>query len=331
MHQTPHEPGVRAVSGEHRSPWPSNAGSNGETPAVEVLPSDPGLETTLLAFSDLNYRGAFWPQRRYEDLCDRIALGSFLPPSGERLVEMDTGFGRLADEYAGYREVVLLDASEALLQAAKARFGGDPRFSIIAGDAYRLPFPDATFDAAVCIRVLHHFEDPRAAIREIGRVVRPGGAHVLESANKRNVKAGAAYSQRRQAWSPFARGSRRYIGVHLLPRPLLRARWPRRPRRVEAAAPGVEWSAPTSYIHGPRDLEMWVRAAGFETHGRRSVGLFRLPILTTHTASGFLVALERLQQVALAPITAGPSIFIKAVRRPVSPVVNLDRDPGGEA
>ena len=72
---------------------------------------DSGLETTLLAFADLAYRDAFWPQRRYEDACDRIALRAFLPRAGGRLIEVGAGFGRLVDEYAGYREVVLLDPS----------------------------------------------------------------------------------------------------------------------------------------------------------------------------------------------------------------------------
>jgi SAM-dependent methyltransferase len=287
------------------------------SPPQPARAGDPGLETTLTAFSDQAYRG-FWPSRPYEDACDRIALRSFLPRSGGRLIEVGAGFGRLVDEYAGYREVVLLDASEALLQAAREQFGGDPRITIIAGDAFRLPFPDASFDAAVCIRVIHHFEDPRPAIRELGRVVRPGGVLVLESANKRNLKAVLAYWLRRQAWSPFARGSRRYTGVRVIPSALARAGRPRRPRREDAGEPGVPWSASVSYIHSPRDLQTWLRAAGFETRGRRSVGLLRLPAITSRAPLGLLVALERLQQVGLAPITAGPSVVLEAVRLPDS-------------
>lgn len=290
---------------------------------------DPGLETTLLAFADLAYRDAFWPQRRYEDACDRIALRAFLPQAGGRLIEVGAGFGRLVDEYAGYREVVLLDASEALLQAARERFGGESRITITAGDAYRLPFPDASFDAAVCIRVIHHFEDPGPAIRELGRVVRPGGVLLLESANKRNLKAVLAYWLRHQAWSPFARGSRPYAGVSVIPSAPPWARRPRRPRRGEAGAPTVPWSASISYIHSPRDLQAWLRVAGFETRGRRSIGLFRLPVLTSRVPLGLLVALERLQQVVFAPITAGPSVVLKAVRLPDAPVAAPDSAPDG--
>jgi ubiquinone/menaquinone biosynthesis C-methylase UbiE len=42
-------------------------------------------------------------------------------------------------------------------------------------DAYQLPFADATFDAAHCERVLMHLDDPTAALREMRRVVKPGG------------------------------------------------------------------------------------------------------------------------------------------------------------
>ena len=289
---------------------------------------DPGLETTLAAFSDRAYRDDFWPSRTYEDACDRIALRAFLPRSGGRLIEVGAGFGRLADEYAGYREVVLLDASEALLEAARERLGDDPRFMVIEGDAFRLPFPDASFDAAVCIRVIHHFEDPAPAIRELGRVVRPGGVLVLESANKRNLKAVAAYWLRRQAWSPFARGSRRYAGVRVIPSAPRWAGRPRRSRRDEAAGPGstsgTTWGAPVTYQHSPRDLRTWVRVAEFDTRETRSVGLFRAPILTRHVTPRLLVALERVQQVAFAPITAGPSVFLQAVRMPASPVAPPD-------
>ncbi len=48
----------------------------------------------------------------------------------------------------------------------------DLRFA--RADAAALPFPDATFDAAVCSGALHLFPDPRAALREIARVSRPG-------------------------------------------------------------------------------------------------------------------------------------------------------------
>jgi len=66
----------------------------------------------MATYEDLGYRDVFWAGRSYEDACDRIALRALLPPDGTRLIEVGAGFGRLAGEYAAYREVVLLDSSK---------------------------------------------------------------------------------------------------------------------------------------------------------------------------------------------------------------------------
>ena len=130
---------------------------------------------SLATYEDLRYRDVFGVARTYEDACDRIALRALLPARGARLIEIGAGFGRLAGEYAGYARVVLLDSSEVHVRAANEALGGDPKFEICLGDALALPFPDAAFDVAVCVRVLHHFDDPGPLIAELGRIVRPGG------------------------------------------------------------------------------------------------------------------------------------------------------------
>ncbi len=277
---------------------------------------DLGRQATLRSFEDLAYRDAFWPRREYEDRCDRLALRALLPATGDLLIEVGAGFGRLANEYAGYREVVLLDASATMLQAARERLGSDGRFRIVEADLCSLPFPDASFDAAVCIRVLHHFEDPRPAIVELARVLRPGGVLVLELANKRNLKAVVAHLLGRSATSPFARGSQPYVGVHLMPRAIGRARSRLAARLARSGESAPEWTASTSFVHAPGDLRSWLRSAGFQVGGRRSVGLFRLPILTSRVPLGLLIGLERFQQAFLSPVTPGPSLFIRAVRGP---------------
>lgn len=67
------------------------------------------------------------------------------------------------------------DLSERFLTFARARSAGLANVEFVKADARRLPFPDASFDAARIDRALQHIEDPQAAVREIGRVVRPGG------------------------------------------------------------------------------------------------------------------------------------------------------------
>jgi SAM-dependent methyltransferase len=236
----------------------------------------------IAAYDDLRYRDVFWAARLYEDACDRIALRALLPPTGGRLIEVGAGFGRLAREYAGFDEVVLLDSSELHVVAAREAVAGNARFSVVSGDAYALPYPDGHFDAAVCIRVLHHFEDPGPALAEIGRVVRPGGSLVLEFANKRNLKSIARYVLGRQAWSPFEPGPVAYKALH--------------------------------FDHAPVSVRGWLRGAGFSIVRVRSASLFRLPGLSRRLPISVMSWLEARLQSPLGAVTAGPSVFILARR-----------------
>ncbi|MGD0122748.1 MAG: methyltransferase domain-containing protein [Candidatus Limnocylindrales bacterium] len=236
----------------------------------------------LATYEDLGYRDVFWPARAYENECDRIALRALLPPSGGRLIEVGAGFGRLADEYSGYGEVVLLDSSPVHVAAALETLGGDPRFDIELGDAAALPFPDGRFDTAVCVRVLHHFGDPAPVIAELGRVVRPGGVLVLEYANKRNLKSIARRVLGRHAWSPFEPGAVEYRPFH--------------------------------YDHSPVSVRRALRRAGFEVERVRAASLFRIPGLTRRLPPGSLARLEALLQEPLGSITPGPSVFVLARR-----------------
>ena len=147
-------------------------------------------ERRICDYEGSTYRTDFWQGqgREYEDLAERVAIRAMLPPRGRRLVDMGAGFGRLADLYAGYDEVVLLDYSQSQLEYARQHLG-DERFIYVAADIYRLPLATAAVDAAVMVRVLHHLEDVPAAFGATGPRPRSGGgAYVLEFANKRHLK-----------------------------------------------------------------------------------------------------------------------------------------------
>jgi ubiquinone/menaquinone biosynthesis C-methylase UbiE len=246
-----------------------------------LTPSVPSRQP-FATYEDLGYRDVFWAARTYEDACDRIALCALLPYGRGRLIEVGAGFGRLADEYAGYDEVVLLDSSEVHIAAALATFADDPRFSVTLGDALALPFPDGHFDVAVCIRVLHHFGDPGPVLAELGRVVRPGGVLILEYANKRNLKSIARRLLGRQSWSPFELGAVEYRPIH--------------------------------YDHAPVSVRRALRAAGFRIERMRAASLFRLPGLSRRLPQTVLVRAEVLLQEPLGSITPAPSVFVLARR-----------------
>lgn len=241
-------------------------------------------ERPLATYEDLAYRDVFWATRAYEDGCDRVALRALLPARGRRLLEVGAGFGRLVGEYAGYDEVVLVDPSDLHVSAARDAHLGSARIDVRLGRAEALPLDDASVDTVVCVRVLHHIEDPRPALLEMHRVLRPGGTLVLEFANKRNLKAIARYLARRQSSSPLVPGPHRYRAFHV--------------------------------DHAPSDVRRWLRSAGFAVESTRSASLFRLPILSRHVPAHMLVGLERPLQRLLGELTPGPSVYVRAVRRP---------------
>ncbi|HEY1379704.1 MAG TPA: class I SAM-dependent methyltransferase [Gemmataceae bacterium] len=70
------------------------------------------------------------------------------------------------------------DLSEKMLDRARRRLHSD-RVTFAAADLTKLPYPDAAFDAAVCGWVLEHLPDPRPGLRELARVLQPGGKLML--------------------------------------------------------------------------------------------------------------------------------------------------------
>ncbi|HEU5424682.1 MAG TPA: methyltransferase domain-containing protein [Nitrolancea sp.] len=109
-----------------------------------------------------------------------LALLALTP--GEAVLEVGCGTGvflpLLARAVGPAGRVVGLDLAPTFVAAARARIaaqGCAGAVTVEEGDAYRLPFPDASFDAAHCERVLMHLDDPTAVLREMRRVVRPGG------------------------------------------------------------------------------------------------------------------------------------------------------------
>jgi demethylmenaquinone methyltransferase/2-methoxy-6-polyprenyl-1,4-benzoquinol methylase len=103
------------------------------------------------------------------------------PQPGQRILDVATGTGMVAFELfeRGGCEVVGLDQSEAMLGAARARLSssgstGD-RVRFVLGEAEQLPFADQEFDALTFTYLLRYVDDRAATMRELARVVKPGG------------------------------------------------------------------------------------------------------------------------------------------------------------
>lgn len=92
------------------------------------------------------------------------------------VADLGCGTGNAAELLAGHVErVVCVDQSPEMLEAARRRLAGVRNVEFVQGELSRLVMPDASVDAAVMMLVLHHVEEPRAAIAEAARVLRPGG------------------------------------------------------------------------------------------------------------------------------------------------------------
>jgi demethylmenaquinone methyltransferase/2-methoxy-6-polyprenyl-1,4-benzoquinol methylase len=95
---------------------------------------------------------------------------------GDTVLDVATGTGAVARELIRRRgcAVVGLDQSPEMLAEARRRLGGDVR--LVEGTAERLPFDDASFDGLTFTYLLRYVDDPAATLRELARVVRPGGS-----------------------------------------------------------------------------------------------------------------------------------------------------------
>ncbi len=233
-------------------------------------------------YEGTSYRARFWEGqgREYEDLAERIAIQALLPARGGRLLEIGAGFGRLADLYHGYDQVILLDYAISGLREAQERLAASGRYVFVAADLYNLPLAPGTCDVVVTVRVLHHVADIPAAFHQIACVLKPGGIYLLEYANKRHLKAIARYLLRRQRWSPFAGEPYEFARLN--------------------------------FDFHPRWMAQQLQRAGFTVEAGRAVSHFRQPVLKRLVPPRVLAALDGLIQVPGAAWKLSPSVFLRA-------------------
>jgi ubiquinone/menaquinone biosynthesis C-methylase UbiE len=98
-------------------------------------------------------------------------------PKGSKILDVGCGTGHLAAELArrGY-ETWGTDLSEGMIQYAREHYNPD-RFQ--AADIEKIPFPDNTFDGIVCLGVMEYLGSDEPALREMHRVLKPGGHAVI--------------------------------------------------------------------------------------------------------------------------------------------------------
>jgi demethylmenaquinone methyltransferase/2-methoxy-6-polyprenyl-1,4-benzoquinol methylase len=181
-------------------------------------------------------------------LVSRVRVGS-----DDTVLDVATGTAAVAIELArrtGCR-VVGLDQSPEMLGTGRQRVaaaGLEDRIELVEGAADRLPFADAAFDALTFTYLLRYVPDPQATMRELARVVTPGGTVAM-------LEFGLPRGSARPAWELYVRFGLPALGAIVSPG------W----RRVGSfLGPSIR------EFHANHDLpELWRNAGIVDIHSRR--------------------------------------------------------------
>jgi demethylmenaquinone methyltransferase/2-methoxy-6-polyprenyl-1,4-benzoquinol methylase len=111
----------------------------------------------------------------------RTMVRALAPSASDRVLDVATGTGLVAEALVrrGGCAVVALDQSERMLEGARLRVARSASLrdlvTVVHGEAEQLPFADGEFDGLTFTYLLRYVDDPAATLRELARVVKPGG------------------------------------------------------------------------------------------------------------------------------------------------------------
>jgi demethylmenaquinone methyltransferase/2-methoxy-6-polyprenyl-1,4-benzoquinol methylase len=185
-------------------------------------------------------------------LVSRLEIGP-----AARVLDVATGTGAVALELVRQHgcSVVGIDRSPEMLAVAHRRVaarGLDTRIELHEGRAETLPFPDRSFDALTVTYLLRYVDDPAATLRELVRVVRPGGTVAL-------LEFGVPQSRvARALWELYVRLALPSAGRVLSPG------WHEVGRFLGPSIRDLEARLPLE-----RQLELWSGAGIGDLHARR--------------------------------------------------------------
>src|SRR5690348_9526477 len=122
----------------------------------------------------------------------RFLVSRIEASAGDTVLDVATGTGAVARELLRQKRctVVGLDQSTEMLAEARRRLPAD--LTLVEGTAEKLPFDDASYDALTFTYLLRYVADPAATMRELARVVKPGG-----------TIAGLEFAVPRGVWRPL--------------------------------------------------------------------------------------------------------------------------------
>jgi SAM-dependent methyltransferase len=254
---------------------------------VHAAWSDPKLANVLYHDWEADTYDEKW-SISYDERCIDYAVGRFRAVAGDtgwpygRAMELGsgTGFFLLNLMQGGVIEKgSVTDLSPGMVQVAlnNAEHLGLPVDGRVA-DAERIPYEDETFDLVVGHAVLHHIPDVSAAMREVMRVLKPGGRFVFAGEPS---KIGDVYARRlgQLTW---------YLTTNLTRLPMLNA-WRRPQAELDSSSRAAALESVVDiHTFDPADLERIARAAGARevraVTEELSAALFGWPVRTFEAA-----------------------------------------------
>ena len=132
----------------------------------------------------------------------KVTTASVEPMPGEKILDIAAGTGTSSIPYvrAG-AEVTAADISPGMIAVGQQRY---PELHFTYADACDLPFPENTFDAVTMVYGFRNVEAPQQALREIHRVLKPGGRAVItEFSTPRNAWFAGIYKQHLLGMLPY--------------------------------------------------------------------------------------------------------------------------------
>jgi ubiquinone/menaquinone biosynthesis C-methylase UbiE len=241
-------------------------------------------------YPSYNYQD-YWHGREYEHAAEEMAVRRLLRGRHfEHAVDVGGGYGRLSKYLTNFADkVTLAEPSQQQLDIAKIYLKDTPQVSQKLLQAADLKMKDGSADLVLVVRVLHHLPDPMVELKEIARVLKPGGTFLLEFANDAHFLNRLRYA---------ARGKR----------------VPQKPVSIQDEAKVKAGELPF-VNHHPRTIINMLNRAGFEVEATLSGSNLRSPTLKRVLGKRPLLAVERVMQPLLAPIYFGPSVWLRLKKK----------------